>query len=145
MYPDVAERAKPSIKEYNQFNPAMGGSRGSQGIQYGKGQTSSTTTRSMFAELRYQLSQSWNEEGFSSLYQALLICAMVEPYNLRSAQMACAADILKNDRENHKRGYEGQIEELQYTRYPSTSRGSSLAVNYCTLDVRVTSDRPSTP
>ena len=93
MYPDVAERAKPSIKEYNQFNPAMGGSRGSQGIQYGKGQTSSTTTRSMFAELRYQLSQSWNEEGFSSLYQALLICAMVEPYNLRSAQVACAADI----------------------------------------------------
>ena len=34
---------------------------------------------------------------------------------------------------------------LQYTRYPSTARGSSLAVNYRTLDVRVTSDRPSTP
>ena len=34
---------------------------------------------------------------------------------------------------------------MQYTRYPSTTRGSSLAVNYRTLDVRVMSDRPSTP
>ena len=34
---------------------------------------------------------------------------------------------------------------VQDTRYPSTARGSSLAVNDCTLDVRVTSDRPSTP
>ena len=34
---------------------------------------------------------------------------------------------------------------LQYTRYPSTARGSSLAVNDSTLDVQVTSDRPSTP
>ena len=36
------------------------------------------------------------------------------------------------------------FEHLEYTRYPSTARGSSLAVNDCTLDVRVTSDRPST-
>ena len=34
---------------------------------------------------------------------------------------------------------------VQYTRYPSTARGSSLAVNDSTLDVRVTSDRPITP
>ena len=34
---------------------------------------------------------------------------------------------------------------VQYTMYPSTARGSSLAVNDCTMDVRVTSDRPSTP
>ena len=34
---------------------------------------------------------------------------------------------------------------LQYTRYPSTAIGSSLAVNDCTLDILVTSDRPSTP
>ena len=34
---------------------------------------------------------------------------------------------------------------LQYTKYPSTDRGSSLAVNDRTLDVRVTSDVPSTP
>ena len=32
-----------------------------------------------------------------------------------------------------------------HDRYPSTARGSSLAVNDRTLDVRVTSDRPSTP
>ena len=34
---------------------------------------------------------------------------------------------------------------VQYTIYPSTTRGSSLAVNDCTVDVRVKSDRPSTP
>ena len=34
---------------------------------------------------------------------------------------------------------------LQYTMYPSTSRGSSQAVNDRTMDIRVTSDRPSTP
>ena len=34
---------------------------------------------------------------------------------------------------------------LQYTMYLSTARGSSLAVNDRTMDVRVTSDRPSTP
>ena len=34
---------------------------------------------------------------------------------------------------------------VQYTRYPSTARGSSLAVNDRTLDVQITSDRPSTP
>ena len=37
------------------------------------------------------------------------------------------------------------FEPMQYTRYPSTASSSSLAVNDCTLDVRVTSDRPSTP
>ena len=40
--------------------------------------------------------------------------------------------------------YSKVIGAMQYTRYPSTARGSSLAVNDRTLDVRVTSDRPST-
>ena len=39
MDPDVAERVKRSIQEYAQHNSAMGGSRGSQGIQYGRVQT----------------------------------------------------------------------------------------------------------
>ena len=34
---------------------------------------------------------------------------------------------------------------LQYTRYTSTARGSSLSVIDRTMDVRVTSDRPITP
>ena len=34
---------------------------------------------------------------------------------------------------------------VQYTMYLSTARGSSLAVNDCTMYVQVTSDRPSTP
>ena len=38
MDPGVADRVKRSIKEYAQRNSAMGGSRSSQGIQYGRGQ-----------------------------------------------------------------------------------------------------------
>ena len=38
-----------------------------------------------------------------------------------------------------------RIDILQYTMYVSTARGSSLGVNDRTMDVRVTSDRPSTP
>ena len=60
MNPDVAERAKQSIQEYSQRNSSMGGNRGSQDIQYGRYQTSSTTTRSMFAEIRDQIDQYWN-------------------------------------------------------------------------------------
>ena len=84
----------------------MGGSRGSQGIQYGRGQTSSTTTHYMFAERRDQLAQSWNDEGFGSLYQELSMCEMVDPSTSRSAQVECASAIrINNDRENCKRGY----------------------------------------
>ena len=50
----------------------------------------------------------------------------------------------------HRDGIESLLRYLkmimmQYTRYPSTARGSSLAVNDCTLDIKVTSDIPSTP
>ena len=91
----MAERAKRSIQEYAQQNSAMGGSKFFQGIQYVRGKTSSTTTRYMFPERRYQLSKSWNEEGFSSLDQALLMCEMVDPSTSRSAQAAYAADAKK--------------------------------------------------
>ena len=63
------------------------------GTQYGRGQTSSTTTRSTFSEHRSQLSQSWNEERFSCLDQVLLMCETVDPSTSRSAQVACAAAI----------------------------------------------------
>ena len=39
MDPDMTERAKRSIQDYTQQNSAMGRSRGSQGIQYGRDQT----------------------------------------------------------------------------------------------------------
>ena len=87
----------------------MGGNRGSQGIQYGRGQTSSFTTGSMFAEHRDQLSQWWNKEIFSLVDQALLMCEMFDPSTSRYAQVVCAAT-KKNDRENRKKGYEVQIE-----------------------------------
>ena len=47
----------------------------------------------MFAEIRAQLTQSWNEEGFGSLYQALIICKIVDPYTSRSEAAACAEAI----------------------------------------------------
>ena len=87
----------------------MGGSRGFHGIKYGRGQTSSTTTCSIFTTRRAQLYQSWNEEGFSSLYKALIICEWLihltqGPYKWRVWQIFKT----KNDRENCKRVYEGQ-------------------------------------
>ena len=101
----------------------MGGSRGSQGIKYGRGQTSSTTMCSMFADCRAQLSQSWNKEVFRSLDQSFIMCEMVDTYTSRSTRVACAEPIkAKNDRENLNRGYEVQIEgpylveKLQSTR-----------------------------
>ena len=41
--------------------------------------------------------QSWNEEGFNYLYQALLMREKVGPYTSRYTQVACAAAIFKND------------------------------------------------
>ena len=90
----------------------MVGIRNSQVIQYGRGQTSSTTTCSTFETCRAQLYQSWNEEGFISLDQEFLICEMADPSTSRSARVTCAEDIKKKiDRENRKIGYEGQMEE----------------------------------
>ena len=50
MEPDVAENAKKLIQYYAQRSSEMGGSRGFQGIQYGRGYTSSSTTRFIFVE-----------------------------------------------------------------------------------------------
>ena len=78
----------------------MVGNRGSQGIQYGRGQTSSFTTGSMFAEHRDQLSQWWNKEIFSLVDQALLMCEIIDPYASRSALAECVAAIkTRNDKE----------------------------------------------
>ena len=125
MDPDVAEHVNRSIQEYAQRISEMGGSRGYQGTQYGRGQTSSNTTRSTFAENRARISQSWNEKVLSYLDQELLMCEMVDPSTSRFARVISAAAIkTKNYRENRKRDYEGQIEEpypcekLQRTRGP---------------------------
>ena len=85
----------------------MGWSRGSQGNQYGRSQTSSTTTCSMIEMHISQLYQFWNNEGFSLLDQALLMCEMVDTSTSIYAQVTYAAAIkTKNGRENRKRGYE---------------------------------------
>ena len=56
----------------------------SQGIQFVRGHTYSTTTHSMFVDHRVQLSQLWNEELLGYLDKALLICEMVDPSNSSS-------------------------------------------------------------
>ena len=71
----------------------MGVNRISHGGQYGRGQTSLTTMRYMFAERRDELAQSWNEEGFNSLDQVFLMCEMVDPSTSRSERVACVAAI----------------------------------------------------
>ena len=38
--------------------------------------------RFMFAERRVKLVQSWKEERFGSLYHALLMCEIMDPYTL---------------------------------------------------------------
>ena len=88
----------------------MGGNRISQGGQYVRSNTSSTTMHSMVVELMYQLSQSWNEELFSSLDQTLLMCEMVEPYTSRPERVTCAAGMkTNNDIDKCKRSYEVHI------------------------------------
>ena len=57
MDPEIEERIKQSINEYDQINSSMGGIRISQGSKYGRGQKFSTTTRSIFVERRDWLSQ----------------------------------------------------------------------------------------
>ena len=106
----------------------MEGNRISQGDRYGRVQTYLTTTRSMFTELRDQIYQSWNDEGFRSLDQALFMCEIVYLSTLRPERVAHAAAIkTKNYRENRKRGYEVQIEgsyqggKFQMEREPAQS------------------------
>ena len=74
-------------------------------------------------------------------------CIMLGPNG--TACSPISTDPYQDRYDHNKKGYFDSEEfmhyVLQYTRYPSTSRGSSLAVNDRTLDVRVTSDRPSTP
>ena len=97
--PDVAERSKQSIQKYYQQTSMMGESRGYQDSQGQRGQTSSISVRSMFSERRVQLTQSWKEEGFGSLYQALLMCEMMDPYTSRSVRLVCAVYLKINTRD----------------------------------------------
>ena len=57
MDPYVLECANVAIQDYAQNNLSLGWNKIYQGIQCGRGQKSSTTKHSMFAETWYQLSQ----------------------------------------------------------------------------------------
>ena len=103
----------------------MGGISGSKGIQYGRDHTYTTTTCSIFEYRRDRLYQSWKEGGFILVDQTFLVCEIIDPYASRSALVLCAADIKpKNDWENRKRGYEGQIEEPYPVEKLQKARGS---------------------
>ena len=126
--PDVSERTKRSIQEYTQGNSAMRGNMGPQGIQQRWGQTDSATERSMFTDHRAQLTQSWNIEGFSDLYQALLMCKMVYPYTSRTTRVACAS-ATKTKFDNilgdiQKRGHDEQGEGFYHGEISQIERGS---------------------
>ena len=59
------------------------------------------------------------------------------PSHSKAASQGCYRSLQQDNKMNNS-------SQMQYTMYPSTVRGSSLAVNDRTMDVRVTSDRPST-
>ena len=93
IYPDVVERVKHSIQEYARRNSGLGENRASWTNQVRWGKTSPTTTRSIFTDRRVQLTHSWKDEGFSSLYQAFLMCEMVYPYTSRATRVSCTIAI----------------------------------------------------
>ena len=64
----------------------------------------------MFADWRVQLELSWKEEGFGSLYHALLMCEMMDPYTSISVWLACTGSLKgKYERKNHKNENEDKI------------------------------------
>ena len=66
------------------------GSRVDQDSQVQCVQTSTMAVGYIFVERRFQLTQSCKEEGFVSLYHALLLCEMMDPSTSRSVRLACA-------------------------------------------------------
>ena len=74
---DVSEREEKSIQQYAQRTYMMGGIRGEQDIQGRGGQTSSMEGCSMFAERRFQLNQSWKEEGFERNLLNLFVIGLI--------------------------------------------------------------------
>ena len=68
----------------------MGGRRSDPDNQGKRVQTVLLSVRSMFAERRVQINQSWKEEGFGSLDHALIMCEMMDPYISRSVGLVCA-------------------------------------------------------
>ena len=63
----------------------------------------SMEVRSMFEELRFQLNQSWKEEGFVYLHHTLLMCGIMDPSTPRSLRLACAgSQKAKYERYNNK-------------------------------------------
>ena len=65
----------------------MVGSSDSQGSQGLWGNISSTEMRSIFAEHKDSLTQYFKEELFGYIYQALLMCEIVDPYTSRSVRV----------------------------------------------------------
>ena len=71
----------------------MGGNRGDKYIQRKRGHTSSIAVRFMFSEQRFQLTQSWKEEGFGSLDHALRMCEIMDISTYRTVRLACSRSL----------------------------------------------------
>ena len=60
-----------------------------QDSQGQRGQASSISMRFIFVEPRVQLTRTWKEEGFFSLYYSLLMCEMMDPSTFNAVRLAC--------------------------------------------------------
>ena len=67
----------------------MGESRVIQVSQEEWGNTESMDTISVYNYNRVDLTQYWKEEGLGYIYQALLICDIVDQYTSNSSWIAC--------------------------------------------------------
>ena len=89
-YPDVAERAKQPIQEYDQRTSMTGGIMDAQDSQGQWITTSSMTVGSISSEKRVQITTYWKEEWFVSIEHTLLMGEMMDPSISRSVRLACA-------------------------------------------------------
>ena len=90
---DVSEHAKQSIQDYEQRTSMKAVIRGDQDIQVQRGQISSMAVCYMFAEQRYHLTWSCNEEGFGSLEHAIIMCEIMDPSTSRLVRLVCTGDL----------------------------------------------------
>ena len=90
MDPDVAYRAKQSIQDYAQHTSVMGGIRGPNYVQGRLGNKYLAAARYVFEEYKVHIIQYWKEEVFVSLYQALRMREMMDPYTSMPVWVACA-------------------------------------------------------
>ena len=102
----------------------------------------------MFEERREQLIQYWNGEGFISIYQALLMCEMVNKYTLSTARVACTSTMEtkydNNCGDRRKIGNDGQVEGFNPGKIFQRSIGLAQNIDQIRGQVTVTEELNNT-